>query len=406
MNILKSGFTKNSLYSMTGFGIVVLTSFLFNAFLARKLGAEEFGVYLAYFYLLQVFLQPINSLQLAVAKYSAEKKLGINESINDITTTLLIIGFLLFAVFTLISPFLINFYHLKNIFQVLVGGGVIVTWLILNGYRGPYLGKQDFFTYAANMGIEGVARLIFGLLFILMGFHIKGAIGASIASGLAGIIILIEGKFNFLIHHIHLKNWKINRTIIGEFFKACIVFLPFGLIASLDLGMVQYVIGGKIAGYISICGQFKGNLIALSLVLANVSFTYTIKHKDKTFWYSIIFTAVIFAAFGLFTLFAGEWLIKIVGGKDFKPALEYFTIYIFASLPLGIMQNIVTYSIAKNINLIKISIWVVLIILALIFYFSLKITTIIGFLWIMMISGILIDLVLFFFLWKFNKQAA
>jgi O-antigen/teichoic acid export membrane protein len=404
MDILKSGFTLNSFYSMTGFGVLVLTSFVFNAFLARRLGVQEFGIYLPYFYLLLGFSQPINSLQLVVAKYTAEKKTDIKDSINEITPALLIIGLLVFGIFILLTPFIINIYHLKNICQVMIGGGVIMIWLILNGYRGVYLGRLDFRTYSVNMVIEGMARLISGLLFIFLGFHVMGAIGASLAGGLVASSVMVDWKNGFLIHHLPIKNWKIQQDIIKEFFKASGVFLPFGIIISLDLVMVQYLIGGSEAGYISMCGQFGKNLISLSLIFANVAFTYSIKRRQKTFWYGIGLTTAVFFVFGVITLFAGGWMVNLVGGIDYKPVINYLTIYIFASLPFGIMQSLLTFSIAKNISIVKVSIWAVLIILVTLFYFAIKTLPLSGFLWVMMGAVFLIDLVFLFFILMFLQK--
>lgn len=351
-----------------------------------------------------IFSQPNNSIQLSVAKYTSEESVNLDDAKKEVTPTLMILAISLFLLITLAAPLIIKVTHLRNLLQVMIGGGVVVIWLITAGYRGAYQGKMNFFVYGLNIGVEGIARALIGIIFILVGFKIKGAIGASIISGITAIFIMVEKKLKFIIHNINIKNWKINTKIIREFIKACSVLIPFGIIIYLDLTMVQFVRSRNESGYLSACSLFGKNLISLSLVVANVVFSYSLKHRGKTLWAGLWLTVIVFLCASITTLFFGDWITYIVFRNNYKEISALLPLYIAANLPLGIMQNFINFSIAKNINSIKILIWVFLAALTIIYYFILKSFSIEFFLVVMMAVAAFMDLILLFIIMKFMQK--
>lgn len=415
---MKKEFVKNTLYSTVGFGILILCNFVFNFFIARKMGAVDYGVFMAFFYLLIAFLMPINALQLAIAKYTTEKKLDTPKAIAAVTPTLFIFALIVIGLFGASSFFLKTFYHLPSIWEVIIGGGVIGVWIILTGYRGVYHGQMDFKTYGFSMGFDGVLRAGLVILFVMIGWHIAGAIGASAVSGVFMIFILIfKSRKDFLES---FKKFSINKEIWHRYLKAFVVLLPFGLLMNIDLTIVQNVIGGKtelgstVAGYIGACGLFGKNLISLAMVFANVVFSYTLKKVGKIFWVGVIMTVVVFGASAVFFVFFGDWIVHLLFGADYLKEVvfrgETFAVakllpwYILATIPLGIMQQAVNFSIAKDVRIIKILIWIFLVVAAPLFYFLLMSQPIIVFLQITTVVLFVMTVPLLIIVQYFSKK--
>jgi O-antigen/teichoic acid export membrane protein len=383
---LNNGFIKNTLYSSIGFVILIICNFGFNFFVARTMGAETYGIFMSFFYLLIAFVIPINSLQLAVAKYTAERNYTVKEAINHISPSLWIIGAIAFAGFSLASPILKNIYNLPTVADPIIGGAVILMWSVLAGYRGIYQGILDFRAYGFSMGTEGILRAGFGVLFVLIGWNISGALGASVVSGfLAVFILIIPALKKFTI-----KKPLIDKEILKEYLKALAILLPFGILMNLDLTLIQNVIGGKVSGYVSSCGLFGKNLVTLAMVFANVVFSYALKKKGSTIWWGILFTAGVFGISALLFVFMGDQIVNLLFGAEYAmkipfrgeafSVIELLPLYTVATLPIGIMQQAVNYAIAKDIRLIKILLWVFLAILIPLYYYLLTILPVTSFL--------------------------
>jgi O-antigen/teichoic acid export membrane protein len=397
---MKNGFAKNTLYSMAGFGILVISNFVFNALTARWLGASNYGIFTSFFYLLLGFSQPNNSLQLATAKYSALENKSLPETLSKVSSTLWLFALVLFSFFAAISPFLKELFNLPSVFDVFIGGGVVAFWLVLAGFRGVYQGKLNFFAYGLNMGLEGLIRAALGIGLILLGFGIRGAFGASILGSSIAILLLFFSFSGFRFKKISF--FKIEKKIAVEFIKGCAILLPFGIITGLDLTMVQTIIKGAESGYISTCGIYGKNFITISLLFANLVYTYALKHREKTLWIGIGLSSLLFIMATIFSLFFGDWLILLIQGQDFLPAGQFLPLYILASLPLGIMQNLISFAIAKEIKAASLFVWIALICLAIIYYFTLKSLPIETFLWIMMLSTALMDIILLIIIKSFR----
>jgi hypothetical protein len=148
--------------------------------------------------------------------------------------------------------------------------------------------------------------------------------------------------------------------------------VPFGLINALDLTLVKFCIGDAESGYLSACALFGKNLITLSLFLSGVVYSYTLKSARGHFWTGIGLTALSFALPAAFTVFFGKELVFIILGSAYMKAVELLPYYITASMPVGIMLNIVNYSIAKNVRAAIPAIWILLALLVIIYYFAVK----------------------------------
>lgn len=363
-------FGKNTLYSVAGFGVMMICSFVFNYFVARKLGVTDYGVFMAFFYFLITFTQPINSLQLAVAKKTAGENLNTGEAVKAISPTIFLIGLIVLAAFAAMSPMLVRIYHLPGLLDAILGGAVVAAWLYLGGYRGVYQGGMKFLSYGANYAIEGLVRAAVGVGLIFAGFGIGAAIGSSLAGAVIAVAVLI---IPFLGHAFSKVSLKPDGKLIGEFLKALFVLFPFGLIMNLDLTMVQNVIGGEPAGYVSACALFGKNLVALSMMIANVVFSYTVRRSSKVFWSGLALIAGVFVVAALGVIPVSGWLVSFLFGPGFEPVAKLLPLVIIATMPVGILQHIANNAIAAEDKRVMPGFLILLVALVVEYWFVLKV---------------------------------
>lgn len=401
-NHSKDNYGRNTLYSVFGFGILTLGNFLFNSIAGRKLGPEAFGVFNSFFYFLLSFTYPNTSLQLSVAKWTVENP---SQSYKDVLTrlskTLYLIGFILAFAIMLASPFLKRIFTLDSLVEVFIGAMIVFFWLVLAGYRGIYQGRLDFYNYGINTGAEGLARALAGILLILAGLKVRGALFASVLGSIAGILLIFGQGFKGLRS---IFREKLDIPIIKYFFKTCVTLIPFGFISSLDLTIVKYAGNKTDSGFLSACALFGKNLIILSLVFANVVFSYVLKKRENRLLPGIIFTIFSFIGSTVFTLFFGEWIIMILFGREFLVAAKLLPVYILSSLPLGIMQNLVNYSVAKDIKSTPVFLWIMLLVSIVIYYLSIKAFCVNTFLIIVMCLLFVWDMVLYAGIWIMRRE--
>lgn len=354
-------FARNTFVSLAGFGVLAVSNFVFNAMAGRFLPFAEYTVFTSFFYFLIGFSQPVNSFQLAVAKYTSAHKTDRRTADKEIMPTLAVVSLALILLFSALAPFLKNFFQLQSSLDFILGGFVVVFWLALAGFRGVRQGEMDFFAYGSNMGIEGLVRAVVGILLILAGFGLRGALGVSLLSGTVGVILLLYDNLGHYVRRVPHFKLHINFQVLREFLKALAALLPFGILMSLDLNMVSWFLKDNPSGsHVAACGVIGKNLITLSLVVANVVFSYTLKHVEKTFWFGLLITGFTFFLAWVFVLLFGDWMVVFIWGQEYRPAAQLLPQYILFTLPLGIMQNIINFSLARDIKPVTIGIWVVL----------------------------------------------
>jgi len=377
-----------------GFGALVLSNVLFNFFASRVLGPIQYGVFNSFFYLLLAFCQPNNSLQLAVAKRSSEGKF----SLKNVVLTFSLIAFFIFLLLLFILPFILRFYNIFDYSYSLFGALIVFLWVLTAGMRGVFQGEMKFFTYGLNIGLEGFLRFFAVLLLFYIGLRVKGAVFSSIVAGFFSLLFLLRP----------LKNdapFQIDFPLIKEFISAFSIFFPFGLIFQIDLTLAQFFLSEIDIGYLSACGLFGKNLVFLSIVLANVVFSYVINKSDRYFLFGNLLTFGVFFFAFLFTVFFGKWLILFIQGEKFLEASKIFPQYIIFSFLIAIIQQIVNFSIAKGIKIISIILWFFLIFIFATGFLLLKsYAAIASFLYFLIIIFIFFDIFLLLIILLYNKK--
>lgn len=382
---------------MSGFGIQMLINFAFMAYATRMLGPSSFGIFYSFYTVLLAFNPPINSLQLGVARYTALENCHLKESVKNLSPTLFVFAGAVFVLFALASPILAPAFKLPGVLEVMLGGMMLAVWLLIAGYRGIFQARMDFKSYGINIAVEAVLRGLFGVLFIAVGLGIGGAIGASVASVILAISILLFGNLRYYVRHIREFRFRFqfDFRVAAEFGKALLALLPFGIMLGLDNIVVQLVVGGNDTGYLAICSLIGKSLVTLSLVVANVVFSYSIKHREKTFWVGLALTTVTFLSAWLFIRLTGAWLIQLIWGDKFLEAAKILPLYILFAMPLGIMQNIVNYSVARDSWIGRLLLWIFMALTAaaftLILHFNRSLD---AFLWSGMVIFFVIDAIL------------
>ena len=374
----KKDFIKNSALSVGGFGILIISNFVFNAIAGRKLTVAEWGIFNSFFYFILAFSQPLNAFQLAVAKYSVKHDYSLKDGMKAFSRVLFLLPLGTALVFAAFAPFLTSVFHLPTVWHFILGALVLGVWISQAGFRGLFQGNMLFSLYGADLGFEGLLRMGAGFLLFNLGFKVAGALSASVLSSflsimtMIAIVFLFGSKFNTRQRTGPAPRPK---GFLRELLSAVMLLLPFGLILSMDTTMVQHVVGGNTAGYLTACAIFGKNLIVLVMVFANVVFSYVLKNKSDILVPAVLLTAGAFVIGALLMIPIAPWLIGLVPGPDFLPAARILPLYLLVMMPLAVMQHLVNFALAKDISFLNGLMWILLLILIPLSYFVLKNTS-------------------------------
>lgn len=236
-------------------------NYIFNPIMARLLGPAQYGELISVLAIMMVITIPVGALSLAVVKYvslfasqgEAEK---IGYFIYLVLRKILVFSFLLLFVYLALLPLLKNFLNLSNYYSLLAAGVLFVISFFGGIIRSVLQGLKKFKIISLITIGESIAKLIFGIGAIYIGFKVGGVI---ISMGVGSLIIcfiifrIIHISKKSVAFKIDLKDAIIKYTILG--FWANLMMILF---LNLDILIVKHYFSPDAAGHfgaISLLGK-------------------------------------------------------------------------------------------------------------------------------------------------------
>jgi O-antigen/teichoic acid export membrane protein len=181
-----------------GMMLLNLATYAAQLLVARMLGQEEFGSFVAVASLVNLLFLPTASIQTIVARQAALVPRPDRGAENGLVwswlprmAALSLIGGVAFVV---ISPWIARFMQFDSVWPVVLVTPAAVAALCLPVPRGGWQGAQRFSGLAGNLGIEGAFRLVLALL--IAGLTLSGAEAAA-SYGLAALAAFLLAMRHF-----------------------------------------------------------------------------------------------------------------------------------------------------------------------------------------------------------------
>jgi len=338
--ILRAELVRGSFFIMIGTTAGGILGLLFNIFLLRVISIEEYGVYntLASFSsLIVVFSQAIT---IVIMQYAAPllakqetKKAAYLYSIS--TRSMLLICSMIFLIIIIFSKSLGNFLHISNNFYFwLVGLTVSLSYFnVINTAFLQGLLKFGFISWTGFLG--SIFRVIFGVIVVLLGFHVLGAFGSLTISTLIPLCV----GFYPLLFLIYSKKEHIDlskKDII--YYASCVSIVNFSLMSftSSDILLVKHFFNPTNAGLYSAMSIAGKAIFYFTAPISTVLFPLIIKKYSqgedflKTFYAALSLVFFPSMAITLFYfLFPHITLLLLLGGKfSLSPFIGFYALYI------------------------------------------------------------------------------
>lgn len=357
-------FNKDIIIVFIATSLANFLNLLYQLLIAHRLSPSEFAAFNSLLSIFMVISSPLGTIQIAVAKYSAEfnahnqiSKLKFFLSDLFKKTSVLAVSTLL--IFWLSSAYIMNSLKIPS-----VASGYILALLLASIWLAPVFaggvqGLALFGWLSSASVIMGVLKLVLAFVFILLGYNIAGALGALLASSLIGLVIY----YFPLRRYICLKAIKEDiryKEIFIYLFPVGITYFCFMNLVNSDMVLVKYYFSPQDSGLYSLA-QMVGKIFlflpgAISLVMFPKTSGLNAKNMDTV---SILKKSIMYV-FGLCilsVLFYNSFpylVLKILTGKSYPESIMLGRLFSISMSFFALLYILLMYFLSvKDLRFIK-----------------------------------------------------
>ncbi len=317
-------------------------AYIFQFYMAKKLGPESYGILGSMLSLLYIFSVPSSvistTLTQIVSEHKGREEYGKIKSILLLSAKKLVyIGILIFIILILLSPIIKNVLNLPSGIPVIILGFSLIFNTIIPSPRGVLQGIQEFNGLGLNMAIEKPALLFFGAIFIYLGMGVNGAV---LSYGAGAIIVLI---FAIIPLRSILKKGseKVSLSVYKYAFPILVLTFGITIMSSIDIFFVRKYFTAEVSGYFTALKMMGEVIYFLSLALAGVLLPKVseLNTLDKAHGFllkkALMYFGIVLLAMLSAYAFAPEIIITILFGKSYSSFSQYLVWY---TLAMGLLS--------------------------------------------------------------------
>ncbi len=357
-------FLKNIIIVFSGNFIVNFLNLLFQLLIAHKLSPSDFAAFNSLLSIFMLVIIPLSTLQLVVAKYSAEYKARgqpakLKFLLSDFTKKGAILAGIFLIFFWFVSGYILKALKIHSAASGYIFAALIAISCLIPVCLGAAQGLELFSRLSFALVITGILKLTAAFVLIVLGHRIAGALSALFISNLINIFIF----YFFLKGFISLRAAKedINyKEVLGYIFPAALSSFCFIALVNMDMILVKYFFASQEAGLYSL-SQMVGKIFlflpgAISIVMfprvsglnaGNLDTTHTLK---RSLLYALALCVIACLVYNLFPAF----VLKILTGKAFAESIVLGRFFSFSMSLFSLLFLLIHYFLSiKDLRFIK-----------------------------------------------------
>lgn len=339
-------------------GIFNVLNYIFQMSMAKMLGPADYSILAVLMSLVYILSIPSEAIQTVITRYVSKFNIKHeNGKIKDLIYKSFSKG-LKFSVAIFIGLILISIFLaslLKVRFSLLVFTGLLIFYMFsVPILRGVLQGKKKFFTLGINMVVESLAKVIFSIILVFVGFSVFGAIGGLI---IGGIIAFTLGFWT--IGEILISKRKPVEEMGGVYrynLPVLIGITAIVLIYSLDVILARIFFSPEVAGQYSFVSLIGKVIVFSSFAISKSMFPISSENFEKgkktrgILKKSLIIISLVSFAMLVLCLLIPEQVIKFIsfGSSQYLGASNVLFIVSLAFSFTSFTNILVTYSLSIN----------------------------------------------------------
>jgi len=363
--VLKHPLIRGSTILVSGGLLSNFFNFLYNLFMGRQLSITDYGTLASIISIITFPTLLVTAANPVIVRFAGDffaknDQMHLRGLYNKFFVFLFGIGLSIFILFLIFIQQIAAFFHISNFF-ILILANIIIFISFIGAINGSFLQAKLAFGYQvfSNLAVA-VVKLGLGVLFVLLGYAVSGAVGAIAASAIAGYFIsLFPLRFLFFnkIKSPHIETKELFRYGV----PSALTFLGLISFISSDILLVKHyfdaVQAGQYAG-LSLIGRV---IYFISAPIGTVMFPLIVQKHAKgdnyrnTFILSLglmLIPSVLLTLFyHFFPIYSILFFLKRPAYLSIAPYLSVFGLYItfynvlflFANFYLSIKKTIIFF---------------------------------------------------------------
>ncbi len=342
------------LVSASMFGNVA--AFLFHIFMARVLGSVDYGVLGVLLSIIYVMSVPLLVIQTVISKFTSQYKAKkeyekINALLRKSSIKFVKYSALFFILNLALIPLLSSFFHIPKINFLVLSPLIFLATIIPIG-RGALQGLQEFKILGYNIILEAFLKLIFGVLLVLIGLAVNGAILAIILSFIFPLLWLYNKLKKYLKEE---KQISLDiKEIYRNSYSILFALLTLTFFYTIDLFLVKHYFPAAEAGFYATASLLGKIVYFASLAIVLVMFPKTTelfttnKPSSKVLVKSLIFIILISLPILLIYFLLPNYVILLLGGKEYLPISSILGLFGLAMTFFTLSYTLAFYNLSVN----------------------------------------------------------
>ncbi len=267
---------KKSLFMLFATGLASLCNLLYQLYMVRKLSTVDYGILNSLFSLIMIVSVPTGTLQTVITKFISnfhgrdefgKIKFLLLSSIKHIS----LFAVCLCLILLVLSPFISGYLKIPSIGPVIIATIIIVLSLFLPISIGALQGLQSFNKMGLIMVIGGVLKVSIGILLVLAGFGVAGALGGFAVAVLFTLVLSAVPLVGFFAHHTPLQEVEISE-VYRYMVPTALTWLCYMVLTNVDIILVKHFFSPQEAGYYSIASMVGKIVLFLPAAITVVMF--------------------------------------------------------------------------------------------------------------------------------------
>ncbi len=346
------------LFIMTMAGNVC--NYLFQLIMGRMLSVEDYGTMNALFSLMMIATVPAGTIGLVISRYLAGyNAVGEqNKIVSFLRKSMKYVGILTFAVMLLgilVSPLIKRYMNIDTISHVALMMVVIGISVLSPLITGSAQGLKKFLALGTLNFIGPLIKLAVGILLVAIGFRVNGAIGGLLMAVLVVILAGIPVLSKYLKPVAPNSDVMIDkREIMVYAMPVLITSLCMSVLTNIDMIMIKHYFNAQETGLYSSAVIFGRAIFYFPGAIVMAMFPIVAEAKAAkgdtvgTLKKSLLYTAVLCGISALVLSIFPQFVINLLFGARYLPAVPYIRLLAAVMLPLSLLSILVNYKLALN----------------------------------------------------------
>lgn len=278
-----------------------LINYFYHFAMGRMLGPAGYGILGALFAILYFLISILNTIQTVTAKFvsvlKAEKKFGaIGYLLKKSHEKIFILGLAFFLATAAAAKPLSSFLQIP-ITNIFIFGFVFLTVFVVSNLRGFLQGLQKFIALGTNVIFEAIIKITAGVLLVLLGFSVNGALAAITLSFVGAWLF---AGFMLRKYKKNCQPYKIDgRAIYAYSIPVVLAMSAITAIYTIDVILVKHFFRPEAAGHYAAAALLAKIIFFASMSISQVMFPKISELKTKNQDYEPTFRKSLMIVTGL-----------------------------------------------------------------------------------------------------------